>query len=441
LLFCHLLSRCRGESAHLWRGCPKSSHPSHASASSPERPAAGHCRNPSVRHRKHLRRQRCVLCGDNAEGITGVPGLQSPGRTTSLALVSNRAILLGKTNPVGHFHLSQAACLVFGHRQPFAFGQQPRVDGLRLRAMLERDAGCRADGRGPFGAAEEIAGGRNRRWEAAQQRLFDHRQAQFGHGRLALRIGCGERHLDFLAGPQRRLLVRTGSLDLYRDFQIALDLEGARRLVEPLRQSISTLLVFPSLIVAGLALRRLPHVGHNSHGQVEIRRQLGGHGNGQLVFAVLQPHQLVVQDLGALERHEGQGRLFAPVQPQLRGVADLERVLVGQDPQPHVVLVVADPDLDFGLDCVLEAIDAADPQSVRAALGQLQRLASHAVGRRLEFVLPDRDFALPAIDLRVPQHVDGQRLFDRLALGIGGGDFQLKRLAGQVNVSDSLSGE
>ncbi len=133
--------------------------------------------------------------------------------------------------------------------------------------------------------------------------------------------------------------------------------------------------------------------------------------------------------------------MFAPVQPQLRGVADLERVLVGQDPQPHVVLVVADPDLDFGLDCVLEAIDAADPQSVRAALGQLQRLASHAVGRRLEFVLPDRDFALPAIDLRVPQHVDGQRLFDRLALGIGGGDFQLKRLAGQVNVSDSLSGE
>ena len=76
-----------------------------------------------------------------------------------------------------------------GHRQPIFLGQEPRVDRLRRGMVGERDAGGGPHRRLPPSGLEEVLNRREIAGKTIQQRLLDHRQAQFGRHRFALRIG------------------------------------------------------------------------------------------------------------------------------------------------------------------------------------------------------------------------------------------------------------
>ena len=84
---------------------------------------------------------------------------------------------------------------------------------------------------------------------------------------------------------------------------------------------------------------RVADVGHHRDRQIEVRRQLGRHGNRQFVDAGLQLDQPVAEHPRALESHQRQRGRFAPMNLHRRPVAHLVTVGVGQDPQPHLVLI------------------------------------------------------------------------------------------------------
>ena len=181
----------------------------------------------------------------------------------------------------------------------------------------------------------------------------------------------------------------------------------------------------------------VPGIGHYRHGQLEVRGQLGRHGDFQFVLAFAQLHEFVVQHSGALEGYQRQGRGLPPVQLHRGGVAHLVSMLVGQDPQPHLVLVVGDLHHKLTRDGVLEPVGPLGPQDVTPSLLELQRLPRRAVLLgRLQLVLLDQPLADLALYRGPFEHFQRELPPRRLALGVVGGNRGLERLAGHVDRPD-----
>ena len=259
--------------------------------------------------------------------------------------------------------------------------------------------------------------------------MLDQRQADFrGHG-LALCVGRGNLHLNLVAGPHRTFRA-VAALVHDLQSQVALDREGAGGFVE----SAEDRTLFR-------ILRRMC-VRHHRHGKLKVRRQRGAHRDRQLVRARLQANQLVVQHPRALKRDQRQGRGLAPMDADLRRVADFERVLVRQDPQTHGILVIGDLHEVRARDRVLEAIDAFHAQDVTSALFHAERDASLAlllVGGH--FVPLDLKLADLAIHARLLEDRQRKFLGNRLAFGIVRGHVDLKRLARHVYRPDGADGD
>ena len=199
----------------------------------------------------------------------------------------------------------------------------------------------------------------------------------------------------------------------------------------------------PDRLVVRLLLGRLvvarfrSRVGHHGHRQLEVGGQHRGHRDIQRVVALLELHQLVVEHPGALERDQGQCRLFPPVEADSGRIADLVGVAVGQDSQPDLVFVVGDLDFPLPPDRVLEPVGPFGAEHVPAALFQLEGLPDGAVfGIGFQVVLFDQPLAGLALDGGFLQHAEHQLAADRLALGIVGLEGDLKGLAGHVDRAD-----
>ena len=151
--------------------------------------------------------------------------------------------------------------------------------------------------------------------------------------------------------------------------------------------------------------------------------------------------QLVIQHPGALERDQGQGRLLAPVELDCGRVADLEGVPVGQDSQPHAVLVVGDLDQALAGDGVVEAVGAFAAEDITAAFFQLQGLPCGAVAAGRHGIFPDELLAHFALDRGLPEDLEFQLLRRRLAFGVDGLDGGLEGFAGHVDRPDGAHGD
>ena len=272
--------------------------------------------------------------------------------------------------------------------------------------------------------AEELIDRGQLRRENRQQRLFDHGQTHFGRDRLALRVGRGDGNLHFIAGMQRTfLLVGPGLGDAHA--QVALHAKPTLRDVKTAHNDLG-LFLCRGLLVA--------NVRHHGHRQLEVRRQLGGHRDGQLVGALLQRDEFVLEHPGALIGHQRQGRLLSPVKLHGGRVADLEGVLVGQNPQPHVVAVVRNTDDVLTGDRVFEAVTALGAENVASAFFQPQGDAAPArffVGG--DFMVFDQPLANLAGHAGPLQHLERELFADRLAFGAGARHRDIERLAADID--------
>ena len=311
--------------------------------------------------------------------------------------------------------------------QAIFLGQQSGVDRSGFRAVGERDARRGAYGRLAPGTEEELAHVAQRRAESGQERLFDHRQAQLGLDRLALRIGRRDDDLDRIARLDR-LGVAVGGPNLELNAQVALDVERTGRRVEPA----------DDLRIAD----RFGPIGHHGHGQIEIRRQLGVDRDRQLVDALVQLDEPIVEDLGPLEGDQRQRRLLAPMDLHHRLVAHFERMPIGQDAQPGDVVLVGDVHGRGAADRVLEPVGPLGAQHVIAAGVELERFQHLArFGVRFQFVLFDEHLAHHAVDLGPLEHAQFERFGDRLAFGVDRLERQLERLTGEKHGPDRRGGD
>ena len=201
---------------------------------------------------------------------------------------------------------------------------------------------------------EELLNRREVPAKTIEQRLLDHRQAQFGRNRLALRIGRGDGDRDVVAGRPASLcleLLQRLSPAAARCRMSASSGEISASMAIFTRRSRSTRKRAAGLVEANdrpelpplastapataVAWRCVAMSVITATDRSKFGASFAVMGIGKLVDAGLQLDQPIVQHPGPLERDQPQRRLLAPMDLDRGRVADLVAVRVGQDAQPH----------------------------------------------------------------------------------------------------------